>query len=554
MKTITGWTVRARLIAGFGTVLVAMVALAAIAIYQVENVRMRLDDIIDINGVKERYAINFRGSVHDRSIALRDVTLVGADELPKVVDHIDSLEADYQRSAQPLDQIFTNGAGVTPAERQIYARINAAREQTMPLIARIIDLQKGGDTDGARKLLLSDARPAFVEWLASINAMIDYEESLSQEEGGRARAISQQFRLLMASLTVLACLLSAGVAWLVVRNIMRSLGADPRDMIVFAESIEAGDLSRRSPVQAGDTSSVMATVTRMRNNLADIVHQVRQAAHGVADASREIAQGNGDLDERTHSQAAALEQATNALGKFDSSVQSNADNATHANELARRASTTASEGGEAVGRVVDTMRGIHTSSNRIGEIISVIDSIAFQTNILALNAAVEAARAGAEGRGFAVVAGEVRVLAQRSAEAAREVKTLVQDSSARVGQGTRLVDDAGSTISEVVSSSGSVTTIMGEINDACRQQTQQISEVRAMIDQLENGTRQNVALVQQSGAAADALLSQAERLLTTVGVFKLDDGAALRGSQSEAAVRSGMAASGTTALLPAGAM
>ncbi|GAB7524890.1 methyl-accepting chemotaxis protein [Paraburkholderia sp. 2C] len=533
MKTMTGWTVRGRLVAGFGSVLVAVIALAAIAIYQVENVRMRLDDIIDVNGVKERYAINFRGSVHDRSIAVRDVTLVPPEELPKVVDHINSLEADYEHSAQPFSQIFEQAADVTPEERQIYGRITAARERTIPLISRIIELQKSGDTDGARKLLLAEARPAFVDWLAAINTMIDYEESLSQDEGERAREISKQFRLLMATLTALACLFSAGVAWLVVRNITRSLGADPRDMIAFAESIEAGDLSRRAPVRAGDTSSVMATVTRMRNNLADIVQQVRQAAHGVADASREIAQGNGDLDERTHGQAAALEQATNALGKFDASVQSNADNAVHADELAKRASVTASEGGDAVGRVVDTMHGINTSSNRIGEIISVIDSIAFQTNILALNAAVEAARAGAQGRGFAVVAGEVRVLAQRSAEAAREVKALVQESSARVGEGTRLVDDAGSTIAEVVSSSGSVTTIMSEINDACRQQTQQISEVRAMIDQLENGTRQNVALVQQSGAAADALLAQAEHLLTAVGVFKLD-GSAREGHRDDA--------------------
>jgi methyl-accepting chemotaxis protein len=552
MKTMTGWTVRGRLIAGFGSVLVAVIALAAIAIFQVENVRMRLDDIIDVNGVKERYAINFRGSVHDRSIAVRDVTLVPADELPKVIDHINSLEADYERSARPFSQIFEQATDVTPEERQIYGRITAARERTIPLISRIIELQKSGDTDGARKLLLADARPAFVDWLAAINTMIDYEESLSQDEGERAREISKQFRLLMATLTALACLFSAGVASLVVRNITRSLGADPRDMIAFAESIEAGDLSRRAPVRTGDTSSVMATVTRMRNNLADIVQQVRQAAHGVADASREIAQGNGDLDERTHGQAAALEQATNALGKFDASVQSNADNAVHADELAKRASVTASEGGDAVGRVVDTMHGINTSSNRIGEIISVIDSIAFQTNILALNAAVEAARAGAQGRGFAVVAGEVRVLAQRSAEAAREVKTLVQESSARVNEGTRLVDDAGSTIAEVVSSSGSVTTIMSEINDACRQQTQQISEVRAMIDQLENGTRQNVALVQQSGAAADALLEQAERLLTAVGVFKLDGSASER-SWDDAGSAFSATASRAVPMLSAGA-
>src|SRR6201991_3666117 len=165
MKTMTGWTVRGRLIAGFGSVLVAVIALATIAIYQVESVRMRLDDIIDVNGVKERYAINFRGSVHDRSIALRDVTLVTPDELPAVIDHINSLEAEYVRSAQPMDAIFAKGADITPDEQSIYARINAARERTLPLVSRIIKLQTDADTDGARKLLVSDARPAFVEWL-----------------------------------------------------------------------------------------------------------------------------------------------------------------------------------------------------------------------------------------------------------------------------------------------------------------------------------------------------------------------------------------------------
>ncbi|MGF6852748.1 methyl-accepting chemotaxis protein [Paraburkholderia sp. CI3] len=224
---------------------------------------------------------------------------------------------------------------------------------------------------------------------------------------------------------------------------------------------------------------------------------------------------------RTELQASALEQATGALKEFDASVATNAANAGHADELARHASETAGEGGMAVGRVVETMHGIRASSARIAEIISVIDGIAFQTNILALNAAVEAARAGSQGRGFAVVAGEVRVLAQRSAEAAKEVRQLIVASDARVKDGATQVDDAGSTITAVVGSSARVTGIMSEIHDACQQQTLQIGEVREMIASLEHSTQQNVALVQQSGAAVDALNRQARNLLGAVNLFSV---------------------------------
>ncbi|TDV11745.1 methyl-accepting chemotaxis protein [Paraburkholderia caballeronis] len=537
MISMRRMTVRGQLIGGFGVLLVALVTLAAVSIYQVHNIRMRLDDIIDVNGVKERYAINFRGSVHDRSIAVRDVLLVDATELPAVVDHIQQLAADYDHSAQPLDQLFAANVGIAPAERTIYARINAARARTLPLIDDVIARQRGGDTEGARRVLLDGARPAFVEWLASINALIDFEQARSEQQGAEARRISADFRLFMGVLAALACALGLAVAWFVVRSIGRTLGADPRDVIALADSIREGDLSRSVALHAGDTSSVMATVARMRDTLADIVTQVRLAAEGVSMASREIAQGNADLGERTGRQASALEQATSALGEFDASVAANASNAMHADSLSKRASTTAGDGGAAVGRVTESMRGIRASSDRIGEIIAVINSIAFQTNILALNAAVEAARAGTHGRGFAVVASEVRKLAQHSAEAAGEVKALVGESVTRVNEGTREVDSAGDTIAEVVTSSGNVMSIMGEINDACRAQTRQIGEVRDMIDHLERATQQNVALVEQSGAAAASLQEQADALLSTVGLFKLADPAATRRREASAPAR-----------------
>lgn len=512
---------RGQLICGFGILLLALVALATASIFQVRTIQKRLDDIIDVNGVKEQYAIDFRGSVHDRSIALRDVLLVDPGELPTVVGRIQQLGDVYARAQQPLDQMFAANAEIAPSERVIFARVNAARIRAMPFIDEVIGRERSGDSDGARRALLDEARPAFVEWLAAINALIDFEQARSAQQGIEARRISANFRTFMSALATIACALCLAVAFLIVRNISRTLGADPRDVIAFADAIREGDLSGDVDVRSGDSSSVMATLIRMRGTLADIVAQVHVAAQGVSTASREIAQGYADLGERTQRQAKAIEEATGALIETDTSVAENADNAKHADALSKQACATASEGGAAIRGVTASMHSIRASSGRIGEIIGVIDSFAFQTNLLALNAAVEAARAGPHGRGFAVVASEVRKLAQHSAEAAREVKSLVEDSVSCVNEGTHQVDAAGRTIAKVMTSSGEVMTIMGEISQACLGQSQQTSEVRAMIDHLERATQQNVALVEQSTAAAASLQGQSDALLATIAIFRL---------------------------------
>ena len=308
---------------------------------------------------------------------------------------------------------------------------------------------------------------------------------------------------------------------LIARGLLRQLGGEPDVASDITRRIAAGDLTVDIALKNGDQSSLLYALKSMRDSLSGIVGHVRSGSEGVATASAEIAQGNQDLSSRTESQASALEETAASMEQLSATVKQNADNAQEANQLAMRASTVAVQGGEVVAQVVQTMKGINESSHKIADIISVIDGIAFQTNILALNAAVEAARAGEQGRGFAVVATEVRALAGRSAAAAKEIKTLIGDSVTRVEQGSTLVDQAGTTMQEVVNAIRRVTNIMGEISAASREQSQGVSQVGEAVTQMDQVTQQNAALVEEMAAAASSLRSQAHDLVQTVAVFKL---------------------------------
>jgi methyl-accepting chemotaxis protein len=310
------------------------------------------------------------------------------------------------------------------------------------------------------------------------------------------------------------------------RFVSRPLGGEPAAATAVANRIAGGDLAHEVAVGRGDPGSLMAAMARMQKHLADIIGQIHDTAGAIRTASAEIAAGNADLSQRTEEQASSLEETASSMEELSSTVKQNAENARQANQLAIGASAVAVKGGQVVGEVVGTMSSINESSKKIVDIISVIDGIAFQTNILALNAAVEAARAGEQGRGFAVVASEVRSLAQRSAAAAKEIKALIGDSVDKVGAGTKLVDEAGKTMQEIVTSVKRVTDIMSEIAAASQEQSAGIEQVNQAITQMDQVTQQNAALVEQSAAAAEAMQEQTQNLTQAVAAFNVGKAAA----------------------------
>ncbi|RZI42382.1 HAMP domain-containing protein [Herbaspirillum sp. HC18] len=352
-----------------------------------------------------------------------------------------------------------------------------------------------------------------------INALIKLQLDVARDEYEKSQTVYKIVRNVCTVGILFGLLLAALVGTWLVRGISKPL----EEAVQIASRVAAGDLTQQIEVRSSDeTGRLMQALKDMNASLVKIVAQVRSGTETIANASGEIAAGNMDLSSRTEQQAGSLEETASSMEELTSTVKQNADNARQANTLAMSASEVAIKGGTVVAQVVDTMGEINESSRKVVDIIGVIDGIAFQTNILALNAAVEAARAGEQGRGFAVVAGEVRNLAQRSAEAAREVKALIGNSVEKVESGAKLVDEAGATMQEIVESIGRVTDIMGEITAASAEQTAGIEQINQAIAQMDQVTQQNASLVEEAAAASEAMQDQAKHLESLVGAFKLD--------------------------------
>ena len=418
------------------------------------------------------------------------------------------------------------GDGVARLEKELTSQEERkALVQARDLRLKFVDAQKeflsivaAGDKARASEYLIGPLKAHQTAYLASLETLVDALSEEVNTAGKHAANMHEQGERLMLGLGALAFMLAAGSAWLVTRSITAPLHRAMR----IAETVASGDLSSHIEVTSTDeTGKLLASLKAMNTNLVQIVEQVRSSSDSIATGTGQIATGNLDLSQRTEEQASNLQQTAASMEELTSTVKNNADTARAANQLASSARDVAAKGGEVVGRVVSTMGDITAASRRIADITGVIDSIAFQTNILALNAAVEAARAGEQGRGFAVVAGEVRNLAQRSAQAAKEIKSLISDSVERVEAGSQLAGDAGRTMDDIVSQVARVNDLIAEISAATTEQTTGIGQVSHAVNQLDQVTQQNAALVEESAAAADSLRFQADALVKAVAVFRL---------------------------------
>ena len=520
------WKISHRLMAGFGLVVLALLGMSVFSVLTARGIDGALTANATQNAVIQRAAINFRGSAHDRSIAVRDVVLAPTEEArKKEVEAIARLADFYAKSAAQLDDVLKSASQVPPEVGPMVQSLKDIEARTVATTAKVVALMQAGDRAGAEALLWAEAKPQYEQWLAAANKLIDYEEARIIANSQLANKDASQFTGVMLSITLLAVLISIAVTVLVSRSISRELGAEPNEVRSVVQAIQQGDLTVPVQVKAGDTTSVMVAVRDMQKRFHELVSAVRDNVDQLRATSNEISTGNQNLGHRTEQAASSLEQTAASMEELTATVRQSADSARQANQLATTAAGTATKGGEVMQQVVSTMQDIHQSSQKIADIIGVIDGIAFQTNILALNAAVEAARAGEQGRGFAVVATEVRSLAQRSAEAAKEIKSLIQTSVEKVGSGAELVGNAGETMNEIVRGVQRVNDIIGEISSAAAEQSDGISQVNVAVSQLDHMTQQNGALVGESTAAADNLRNQAQRLAELIAVFQINSAA-----------------------------
>jgi methyl-accepting chemotaxis protein len=515
--TFARLTVGGQLGLAFGAVLVLAAAIGVVGLLSLARVDDAADELHDkwLSGVG--------------ALASTRTALVEAREFE--VKHSRATDRSYQaeyeeKTNNALKTVDTRWHSYValPAgddDKAMAAELTKAFEAYRKANVRVLDLGRAKKQQDAADISDGVASMAFDETIGALDKLVEFNFKQAEVASQRGQVVYGRGRNTVLGLLIAALLVGTVMAIWFTRRLLQQLGGQPADAVALARAVAAGDLTHAITLNAGDTRSLMAQLQAMQQSLARAVTQVREGSEGVATASAEIADGNQDLSQRTEQQASSLQQTASTMEELGTTVRHNADNARQADQLAQGAAGIAVKGGDVMGQVVETMKGINDSSRRIADIIAVIDGIAFQTNILALNAAVEAARAGEQGRGFAVVAGEVRSLAQRSAQAAREIKDLITTSVQRIDQGSELVDLAGRTMDEIVAAIRRVSSIVGEISAASSEQSSGVGQVSQAVQQMDEATQRNAALVEQSAAAAENLKQQAHQLVQAVAVFRV---------------------------------
>lgn len=508
---------------GFATIIGLMLTISVIGIQRVNTIDTSLTQINDINSVKQRHAIDFRGSVHDRAIALRDaVMLTTNSDVATQLALIDTLARDYAAAEVALDRIFTEqDSSITPAERQAYEQIRQTAETTQAAVEEVIAFRTNNQLAAARLVLFEEAAPGFNQWLADINEFIDLQAAMNSAETAHARNMTGSFQTSMLGLVSVAILISLVIAALPGRWLKRTLGADPGDVRKRVEMIGAGNF--RSETQHYPANSIMQALDEMNGKLSETVNRVRQASYEVERDSEQISYNCDELLGRVDQQAAMLTETASAMEQLGSTVAHNADRASEVDHQARDAATLAGEGGSVVREVAASMQTLNSRSEEVVNIVSLIDSIAFQTNILALNASVEAARAGEQGKGFAVVAQEVRSLATRSADASKQISSLITENLRQVEESVALTGLASDKTLAAIEAINRVTQLVSEISQAGVEQSHAVQEVGSAVSEMDNVTQQNTRLVKQTAETGTMLLGRSSQLGDAISEFDLDD-------------------------------
>jgi methyl-accepting chemotaxis protein len=518
MASFRNKSVVTQILLGFSSIVALLAVLGITAVYEVNTANNHVSAIRDKWLPSVRYSLEMLGDL--RGIRLAEWGVATARQASDIATRepaIDAAIVTFNKDAERVKGLLHEPAAVSA-----FATIQTLAPQYLETDRQLRDLARAGKLSEAAELMEGASRTIRAGIEKNFKTVINVEQAGADEEGHQADLAYAHSIKVMAALLLAGIAAAIAVALYIGRGLARQLGGEPREAMLVASEIAAGNLRVPVRLRVSDESSLMYSLSGMRQQLTGSVHGIKASAALIATAADEIAQGNTDLSARTEEQAASLEETASSMEQLTAAVRQNADNALQARALSDTASKIAADGGLNVERVVEMMAGISNSSAKVADVISVIEGIAFQTNILALNAAVEAARAGEQGRGFAVVAGEVRTLSQRSAAAAREIKDMIGESLSRVDAGSKLVQETGKTITEVVQAVNRVRDVVNEISSASEEQSTGIEQVNQAVSQMDRVTQQNAALVEQSAASALSMAAQAQSLQEAVAIFQID--------------------------------